>query len=292
MRNFLKYSGFCLREREIPCTPVGPDFSWANQKTYTLLGNKLMLRLPRHDAGKYNYKAGNPKGSLTDDATHRTLNYSVMPNQAWKYCAILNRHLSFYGPRFTGYMGNVYVSLRSCKRTATSDETSFFHPRVFEQAIAHELSSSYGFKQDEDLPDWQAPVNWQIVQHLPLPAARFDILPINTAQHPEHYVCFPLSDDTLIILNFSYSQHCNGFLEQRDREIDRSNMIKLVDDIVGSMELELSDEAKQQLAAAQADCPDTSVTKEFPPLKWPVYIDENGKESEDIKRKVLTNNFS
>ncbi len=270
MRNYLKYSSLEFREPEGLCTPQGPSFKWARPVSCCLANSLLQLTLPRHAPDQSFVEQRQPKRDNVLDFPSREEDAETLPDQSWEYHWALGRHFAFYGPWFTGVQGELIIDVCVSEPKKPQSDASYFHPRAFEQTVASYLDSYYGHIEYEGKPQWQAPVNWRPVHTLPVPAARFDLLPSPDEQgNPIHFCMLPINDQRLLSISFTFDQLCTGLLAERDTKIDRQPMWELVENILGSLQLTLSDEAQQQLARVEAECPDMSLIEEFAPLKWP-----------------------
>lgn len=78
---------------------------------------------------------------------------------------------------------------------------------------------------------------------------------------------FPIFDDAFVLLRFREVQMTNGSLEHMDKLISREPLDRLANDIIKNIEVELSDEAKQQLARAKQEFPNAQLSKNVQPLK-------------------------
>ncbi|WP_444928815.1 hypothetical protein ACJJIF_13190 [Microbulbifer sp. SSSA002] len=288
MRNFLKYSRLRLREVEVPVTPVGPDFESARRKQIMIAGTQLSLQLPRHDGGGRKHETLNPRGDhVKKGYTNRYLS-NYIKNQGWQCWLILGRTWAFYGSWFTGCLSNIRFNITAYRWKYQPDNTSVFHPKIFELAVAHLLNSSYGYRASEESPTHKAPVNWQVVNTLPVPAARFRV-----EAEPGHspsvrqVLLFPVSDNVIVNIQAIFSQNCSRLIGKLGKEISDKEMQSLLDKVFASVQLEFDDAGKQSLAKSLKVSGDTTLSEGFAPLKWPIYVDKYGKESEEIKKKII-----
>ncbi|MDH5179621.1 MAG: hypothetical protein OEY07_08135, partial [Gammaproteobacteria bacterium] len=150
-------------------------------------------------------------------------------------------------------------------------DISFFHPRAFEQSLGDYITCRYSNDISHGRSKWIAPFNWQPILSLPCVAARLDVMPdqeINPAGNLHEYLFFPISDNHLVEVEFRPSQLMNDLLSERDKLVDRSSMAQLRDDIINSLQVTLSPAAATQQAKALEGLSDTSLTDNFPPMKW------------------------
>ncbi|MGQ9426469.1 hypothetical protein ACXYTJ_10210 [Gilvimarinus sp. F26214L] len=83
-----------------------------------------------------------------------------------------------------------------------------------------------------------------------------------------HWVFFPIADDIMATFHFMPSRLLGLPRSELDKRASVAPMYDLMEKIINSIELELSPDAKAQQARALAGLTDTSLVKEYPPLKW------------------------
>ncbi|WP_299581309.1 hypothetical protein [uncultured Microbulbifer sp.] len=289
MRNFLKYSGLQLRKVETPVTPVGPDFESAKRKKIIIDGAQVSLILPRHDSGRRKKEKLEPKGD------HVRVGYSsrnisnFIKNEAWESWPILKRVWAFYGSWFVGQLANINFSISAYRWKFQPENTSVFHPKIFELAVTHFLNSSYGYETDEGVPWHQAPVNWQVIDSLPVPAAKFRVeSKLGYSPSRMQIMQFPVSDKVIVKIQASFGQTCPAHIGILGEEIRDEEMQALLDKVYCSVQLDFGDIDKSGLRNSLQVAGDATLTKSFAPLKWPVYVDKYGKESEEIKKMIVS----
>jgi len=69
-------------------------------------------------------------------------------------------------------------------------------------------------------------------------------------------------------VRFDPSRIKNISKEELDKRVSEDSMIELMNNIIDSFQLTLSDEAKQQQQAALAGLDNTSLIKHYPPINW------------------------
>lgn len=72
--------------------------------------------------------------------------------------------------------------------------------------------------------------------------------------------------------------------EELDKRISDKNMIDLMNNIIDSFQLTLSDDAKQQQKEALARLDDTSLIKHYPPLDWSNVASGNNKTNKMLEK--------
>ena len=256
------YVPYRLRELREHTTPRGPDFRKAKPVILDLSGNRLSLRLPRHNVDTQYDKPVHAHGEI--DIYNSPYGGDL---GAWRRGVVLHRTWKFVGPIFTGVLADMPFELLLMTRQLAREET-LFDPRVFEREIAYCLTEMYGEKKSYWTSIWQAPANWRRHPHLPVFAASYDIVPKMTGSSPEKEFVFPLSNDCFVVLHFSQRQHMSGFLEEKDQLIDRGSMEQLCQAIIASTRLELSAVSQQQLVRTQNAHPDARLSEHMAPLKW------------------------
>ena len=283
MVSWLKYNRLDFRKRgDIPSTPKGPNFKRATYYRCQLAGNGFVIRLPRYNPKRHSKVLGRPRLSynrnyLPDQKFREYAN----PDQNWRYCSVVTSAWAFMGPWFTGVKAQVSMGLSVLEPLEINENASFFHPRAFEAVVADFLTSSYYAYQKQPLtekPRWTAPVNWRVLDGLPVPVVSFDILPPSYEKTAnERSFLFPVGDHYLAEVSFSIHKYYNGSAEEEAHLIDDKPMDELIDNIINSIQLTLSPEAQAQYDRVKAECPDMRVTEDFPPLDWsgkPEYKDD------------------
>lgn len=262
-----------LRPQTEYCSPKGPDIQWAPWLRFSINGTEIKLKVPRHTI------------SLMDPLTPRRrytlhrhdFNRHVQGKPGWEALALLARGWHFNGPWFLGSLGRLYMYAMVVTPSEVNENLSFFHPRALESGIADYLTYRYG---DQLSPKgeqmWFAPVNWQPLIGHPCIAAYCDV-DANRAINRDildRFLFFPLSDRHLLAVDLEITRPLVYIGSNKDPErdkdkwIDRAPMERLAMDIINSLEITLSPEAKQQQEQALAGLADRSLVKEFPPLKW------------------------
>lgn len=269
MLGFLTHSRFRFRDAPEFSEPKGPDMRFARSVSCLLVGNHLTMKLPRHAPEVFGQESLAPKLDSVLDFASRPPSIDSMPDQSWLFSSSIMRGWRFNGPWFSGVLGCVYFGLNVIQRTLPAEGVSFFHPNSFEFGVADFLNSLYGHKTFDGEVVWRAPVNWAVKTGLPVLAASYGVVPV-TMGEPRFHCMFPITDQHIVNISFSFRQDASGFLEARDKVISRKEMWALIYDILDSLELTLSDESQAQLKAVKSQCDDYSLSKEFAPLKWPV----------------------
>ena len=173
-------------------------------------------------------------------------------------------------PWFTGAIARIHFSLSINKCQFQNNSETLFQPSVLEREIDYLLSKRYSNEKFRGASDWQAPLNWQVHKNLPVESVSFDISKTNTGGggDVQKKLVFPILNDCMVILHFSHRRPWPGNMEEVNAIIDRSTMEELSWNIINSLQVELSEEAQQQMAVAQSKYPDETLSEQRQPLKW------------------------
>ncbi|TVZ41884.1 hypothetical protein P886_1235 [Alteromonadaceae bacterium 2753L.S.0a.02] len=270
--------------------PKGPDFSSASSITTNIDGTSIGIRLPKHSKYRGSGKALQPAPNIKEtDLLFRTYFEDSHAERGlqdhWQEADFLYRSWAFCGPLFTGVVATLNLSFRIVKVINYPQDISLFHPRALETVIGDYLTYMYSHLIDftrGDIQDYIAPVNWTPLNTLPVCSVKFDVLPqIKRGAYTEkHYVFFPLANNLMARLLFHPSSIRAANNEKGSLEVDKKPIGELTDNIVASIQLNLSPAAQTQQDVALEGLPDASLIENYPPLKW-------DKVSEAEKLKIL-----
>lgn len=264
--DLVRYSRFEFRDLPEPCIPKGPNFNWSRTVKILMAGNELKLKLPRHAPRSYE-KQLRINGDIVHNRISRRAAQDVMGDNCWEFFTGIFRQWRFNGPWFSGDAGAVSFCFQVVEPVEPNTNVSYFHPNVFEQALASYLTSCFEHDRSDGKSRWRAPVNWRRKGNFPVFFANFDVLPIR-AGSPVHYCVFPIGDHYLAEITFTFDQACSGFMEGKDQKISREPMWELVHNILDSMTLTLSPENQAKVDKIKAECPEYALSETFPPLQW------------------------
>lgn len=280
MLNWLRYFPLALSFRENVrdyVVPHGPLFPQLREQQWYMGGSRFHFAAPWANA-VYGFAPFYRHSSSYSSGKHNVLNYElrsvnsdVMPNGRWQASLIYLRQWHFVGPWFSGDCGGLHMGAVLYGQPHLNDfkGTSFFHPRVFESAIADFLSSYFGHKKYGRKPYHRGPLNWKIISlSESIQAASFDIF--SETGEIEKYIVFPVAHNRLIGISFS------GIAEDQ-RQYDQTPIIDLMQSIINSFRLEVGPDMQAQWEEVKAYCPDMSLTTEFGELKWPINPKDVGK---------------
>ncbi|WP_062262540.1 hypothetical protein [Endozoicomonas arenosclerae] len=257
-----------LREPKELVTPKGPNFSKAKWASVNFGGTIVRLRLPKHKPPHSDLEQTHLKGEIKLDSKNSYM--EANPTGHWQHCHALVRDWRFCGPWFTGAIARVHFALSANKCQLQDKSETLFQPSVFEREIDYLLTERYADEKFRGASDWQAPLNWQAHQNLPVFSTSYDIAKTNTGGggDVQKRVAFPILNNCIVTLHFSHRRPWPGNMEDVNAIIDRSTMEELSWDIINSLQVELSEEAQQQLAEAQRKYPDEKLSEHRQPLKW------------------------
>lgn len=267
----------------------GPYFSRLKPMSVKMGDNTLKLKIPRT----------NPLWQPFFDTTKRSRDVSpytvdVLTNHVrqggygfvgkgkrWLYSNFLYRKWFFLSPWFGGRQ----ITLDMIATTIAAPQekhfktSSFFHPRAFEAALAEYLDAEYGHLKEGRGPQQRGPVNWTVTPiNKTISGVRFDVEHIysrDDMQRKHRFLAFPINHQQMII--FCFIDY--GGYSPTSEVANNSEVLKLIEDIFASIELELGSQTLAEWEKVKATCPDMSLVKEFGLLKWPIKPEDVGKTS-------------
>ncbi|MDO6606021.1 hypothetical protein [Saccharophagus degradans] len=260
-----------LRDINEPCKLIGPTIKNARKHRFKVDGSQICLDLPRYNSTLKYPVARNPKKDYKQE--NYRLKNTIPSKNDWGCLICAARAWDFYGPLFTGKLGTVTMVATIDSPRYLKPNTSLFHPRVFEQSVGEYITLLRSDDIDPRGQNWLAPSNWVPITTLEAVCCKFDVIPAHGRRHLEKWLTLPISDNKLLSLSFNLSWSyvdLEALSTNRDNieHHDISAMEQLCDDIMNSLEVRLSDRALAQQKAALEGLDDTSLVKEYPPLKW------------------------
>ncbi|WP_078082652.1 hypothetical protein [Microbulbifer mangrovi] len=289
MLDFIKYTRFKFREHTGFCVPKGPNFHSAKKYTYRLQGSEVSFRAPTQ---YHFFRPGSEQltSSWKEDNLERLNTRDIKSyDDTWASTAIFQRKYAFYGPWFTGEKARASLYIAAISPVNQQHNLNFLHPRAFEAAVAAFLTADYGHMHEDGSPDYLGPIDWEPFKQFPVPAARFKVESECWSNRSTMF-CFPISSNRILFFYLSHNQSAAGSFEKRNAAISPKPAEELIDNIINSVTFTPSPELARELAEIRKSCPDLSVSKEFPPLKWPATVDETGLnivEMNEKQRKAL-----
>ena len=291
MFNWLRYFPLALSFRENSkdyVVPHGPLFPQLRKCSWRIGGSRFHFAAPWANA-VYGfspfYRASNSYSSRKYDVLSCRLapeNSVAMPNSRWQASLIYSRQWYFVGPWFSGDYGALKMTAVIYGQPHLEDfkDTSFFHPRVFESAIADFLSSYFGHEKKGRKSAYRGPLNWKVIPlSESVQAASFDIFSeVNDSL--KKYIIFPVSHGRFISISFS------GIYENEGR-YDQTPVVNLMRSIIETFRLEVGSDMQAQWGEVNAYCADMSLTGEYGELKWPIKPEDVGKSIDSISKKTV-----
>jgi len=255
------------------CDPVGPSFPRAKKWKIEIEGTQIEFRAPKHQPMVKSVKAQYPERSYqynNHSMIFRSENKEWVVEDKWENAILFNHDWAFNGPWFTGCLAHVSMSLLIFKSKEPNQDISYFHPRAFEQTIGDYLTNHYSGIKSGGKHDYTAPINWQSIDSLSVVAARLEVISDGSvaSYSKDEYLFFPIDNQHFMVLSFHPSRSARGNEVEMDKKIGYKNLGALIDNIIGSVKVTLSPEAQAQQTKALEGLGDTSLVKEFPPMKW------------------------
>ncbi|TVZ41885.1 hypothetical protein P886_1236 [Alteromonadaceae bacterium 2753L.S.0a.02] len=270
--------------------PVGPGFSQARTIASEIDGTIISFKAPKHQPIRSNDQGYKPESRYNESQLIFRNYYNEQQEERglpdhWRKADFFYHSWAFNGPWFTGPVAELDLSFKLVKVVNYPEDVSLFHPRALEQVIGDYLTEMFSHHIDDtrgNIQEFKAPTNWQLIHHLPVNAARLEVFSENFSPHRtiKRMVFFPISDDILAVLIFWPSRLKNLPRAELDKRVNEKPVLELMENIISSLELKLSPKAQAQQQAALKGMEDTSLTTEYPPLKW-------DSVSEEEKLKIL-----
>ncbi|RDH83868.1 MAG: hypothetical protein DIZ80_06960 [endosymbiont of Galathealinum brachiosum] len=265
-----------LRKSKGLVTPKGPEFSDAETISCDIDGTSIKFKAPKHRPRRSNHKQILPSNSYKmDEMVFREFqDECVVNNISWEHFDLFYNTWAFYGPWFTGVLAELRMSFSLVKSiNKENNDYSLFHPRAFEKVIGDYLTSNFSTYANDLMNgrhEYIAPVNWRPLNSLPVVAVKLQVEPDTEVIRDtiQHFVFFPISDKVMACVQFVPSQILAASQEELDKRVSRSTMHELMNNIIDSIDIDLSPDATAQKTKALEGLHDTSLVSEFLPLKW------------------------
>ncbi|GAB2189319.1 hypothetical protein MAH1_09270 [Sessilibacter sp. MAH1] len=190
----------------------------------------------------------------------------------------------FVGAWFTGIEARLdaTAAILTARKGSIFKESSLFHPRAFESAIANYLDDLYGYDRSGKRPYYRGPLHWQV---LPLSdtiqGVVCDIHQIHNGsrENPEvrRLVLFPVSTDQFVCIKFNLTS-----VELYRNELRAKPMLALTDSIINSMRLQVGQKAQAEWDKVKATCDDMSITDTFGELTWPLFEEKKSRKKTEV----------
>lgn len=173
MLDWLRYFPLALGflQKNSPVTPKGPYFSKLRPQRWCFGDSTFTFKAPWANpvfgAERFgrSIETRSPESENILDYSLSSYKELFMPNDRWQRGWIYSREWYFVGPWFSGSQSSLLMSAVIIGQSKRNDfrSTSFFHPRVFEAAVADYLSSYYGHEKMGRKPRYRGPLNWRLV---------------------------------------------------------------------------------------------------------------------------------
>ena len=282
MLDIIKYSSLEFRKHEGQCIPRGPSFARAKTEKVLLPQCALEFRAPRHSPLRRHaieqYRVVPEKHYGLEEMS--TFGSDFVPSDSWQKVRICSRTWAFYGPWFTGYMGDVSLSINVVGIPEGKPDVNFLYPAALETAIQGFLTAFSGhnvYDKDKLTPYYRGPVNWIPINSLAVPTVQFDVEERITSGYGYRYVVCAVSRDRLLVFRFRFLQNCSGKRADKDAKISPEPMLELINNIISSIRLTPSPELQAEIDKAKAKCAgEYSVPNECQPFKWPADVGKDG----------------
>ena len=264
--------------------PVGPSFSRAKKWKLDVEGTIIEFSAPKHKPMIKSRKARIPQKQYRYEhhMFFKSQNTNVVVADVWEYVSLFYHDWAFNGPWFTGCLANVSMVVSVIKNKMTNENMSYFHPKAFEQTIGDFLTNRYSKYKDEGKFLYQAPIKWKTINNLSVIAARMEVISDGSISpySKDEYLFFPIDNEHFIMMIFNPLRDARGTEAEIDKVIGYKNLGELIDNIIDSVKITLSPEAKAQQEKALEGLDDTSLVETFLPMDWRK-SKSNTKKNED-----------
>ena len=270
------------------CDPIGPSFSKAKKWKIDIEGTEITFRAPKHKPIEKRNKAKYPEARYhyQDMPFRDTFRQGLHQKDEWESSILFYHTWAFHGPILTGPLADISASLIILRYKQQRENTSFFHPRVFEHSIAEYLTNRYSMHKEDGQHEYIAPIEWLPVDGKSVPAARFKVITNDEVRlySEVEYFFFALDDEHLASFAYHYNRGVLNAVTKADldKHVGDKNLHELVDNIINSLSVTLSHEAQMQQQKALEGLDNTTLTKTFPPLKW----DRDVEAYNETQRKI------
>lgn len=267
---------FKLRESKSLVAPQGPQKVRAIFSN--IAGTKLSFKVPKHRPRNPNDDPIFPDRHYSSERLPLYSNYNEQDEEIGRKNIFRSREIfshawAYYGPWFTGVLSELRLDLSLYRPVNYQQQFSLFHPRALEMVIGDYLDYHYSYCRDKtrnNIQELIAPVGWTPLHHLPVNTVRLEVQEqaFIPGRMDRTTVFFPLMDDLIVVMHFEASCLRNLPREEIEKLVNPQPMLDTIDNIINSIQLKLSPEAQAQQAKALEGLADTSLIKNFPPIKW------------------------
>ncbi|SMF30320.1 hypothetical protein SAMN02745866_01966 [Alteromonadaceae bacterium Bs31] len=258
MISWLKYAPFDLRYSQSLGEVQGPQYLGVTECAVTMAGSTVSFDVPKHTA-----KVGDAAFYLRGQDCQSLIasSYNGMANDNWRYYSAFFRAWEYRKSWFRGVVGHSYMNVDLVFREKQHEflDVSLLHPKGFEYALTLFLNARFGVGQPNLLHEHAGPINWQARDLPPVFAAAFQIKP-NTM-----LFSFPVTEKCFVLVSFTHSLSQPELISEANAFYQK---------VVDSFKLVMPEEKTQGLNEIKADVAGWKVVETFPPLKWPITVEE------------------
>ncbi|MFL0809072.1 MAG: hypothetical protein K6L76_01525 [Agarilytica sp.] len=246
--------------------PKGIDINGCNRVALNIDGVKISFLAPPH---RPVLKEEKPIFSKKEISRNDARSYISRDTKGrWRSGVHFSRSFAFSGPVFTGAIAELGVDLVFYNTKLKRSSETAFNPGFLEHSLFEILTLRYSDQKSYWASSWRAPFNWCVRGVNGAPSVSYDTARVHGGGDFFKEYAFPIFDDVFVLLRFREVQMTNGSLEQMDKLISREPLDQLANDIIKSVQVELPEEAKQQLARARQEFPNVQLSQDVQPLKW------------------------
>ncbi|WLQ17091.1 hypothetical protein O5O45_14315 [Hahella aquimaris] len=264
-----------------PCVPIGPNFKNAKRQSTFLSGSKLSICLNRHTPVVPSEPQVTPKQSyniFTDAA------YKKEIASDFEYFRLLTWCGKFRKAVFSSYVGHLELSVTVKKRIPCTGGQSLLIPASFESRVLGDITRNYGDNFYHGKSAYDAPCDWRVHDHLPVPAVSYEARPVmGPSDSRGVFFVFPLDHDVYVLFYFGLVQYKSGTLAQQDAAISPEPVYEWTRQIINSVTLEPSPSLKEEIEKIKQSYPDSKLSQKVKPLKWST--PEQDAEWEEYQRR-------
>jgi hypothetical protein len=266
-----------LRSSKTLIVPKGPSFKKAKTYEIDFEGTKLTFKAPKDSQKISKYEFSFPAKKLPYGL--RFGHYGDVPyhpkelQEKWEHAPCYKSGWAFNGPWFTGTVSDLKLSMTAYRIKNYPETVSLFHPRAFEKIISDYLTIFYSeiFSHNTNIQMYSAPLDWKTFDVGDVYGAHFKLTYTLTnilSGSDLHFVFIPIDHRTLACFKFDTARL--GLIPETSHNKISSlePLYELMNNIIDSIKVELSPEAKLQKELAQEGLEDPSLVKDFPPIKW------------------------
>ncbi|ABD79746.1 hypothetical protein [Saccharophagus degradans] len=294
MIDWLKYFPFAMRYDHNPAEVRGPYFTKPKLIKWRFGDCVLHFRAPRSNSVAGITGRGcsvdaipAPKGDILKilRPNFEADNWDN-PRFRWKFDLLFRNNWFFVGPWFTGIKARLTLraNIISVSELSKFSGKNFFHPAVFESAIADVLDCLYGHHKfnTKKRAHFRGPLNWK-VQPISnsIKAVVCDIHTVGNSgkENPElaRQMYIPITPNRLLLIDLDF-----GGTKIYNDDVCAKPLFNLCNSIIDSIRLDVGPETQAEWDKVKATCPDMSITETFGELQWPLAPEKPPKEKREL----------